>query len=70
MRKNGGGLTQVTFDGLSSNADWSPTGDFLVFTSGRSGGVFEIYRMRPDGSDQVAVTALGLTSFAPTWGKP
>jgi WD40 repeat protein len=47
-------LTQP--DSLNYNPAWSPTGDWIAFTSER-GGPANLFRMRPDGSDVERLTA-------------
>ena len=37
---------------------WSPTGDLIAFASDRDGPTFEIYTIRPDGSELRRITTL------------
>jgi Tol biopolymer transport system component len=54
------------------DADWSPDGAQIVFSSypirpGFAGGTPEVYSVRPDGSDFQQLTTLGVGSGAPSW---
>lgn len=44
---------------------WSPTGDFIVFSSQRKGNSFQIFRMKPDGSDITQLTDNGFHNYTP-----
>jgi TolB protein len=48
------------------NADWSPTGHRLAFTTDRDGNV-EVYTMRADGSQQINRTQNPAFDFDPDW---
>jgi Tol biopolymer transport system component len=45
---------------------WSPNGKQIAFNSRRDG-VFQIYVMNADGSDQTRLTTDGTADFIPTW---
>ena len=48
--------------------DWSPDGSRIAFHSDlEEGGVFEIYSMRPDGTDLNRLTDLGEMNWDPSW---
>jgi Tol biopolymer transport system component len=54
------------------DADWSPDGSRIVFSSypiraGFAGGTAEVYSVRPDGTDLQQLTHLGVGSGAPSW---
>src|SRR5690606_964981 len=46
--------------------DWSPDGEFIVFTSERAGNS-EIYRIRPDGSELTRLTFTPGDEYHPLW---
>lgn len=52
LRRAGGELGKLT-DNQADDAHpaWSPNGERIIFTSNRGGDYFQIYTMRPDGSD-------------------
>jgi Tol biopolymer transport system component len=65
IHANGQGLVNLT-NGIGANGgpNWSPDGQFIVFTSTRGGvdsatGIGGIYRMRPDGSDVTRIAPGG-----------
>jgi Tol biopolymer transport system component len=45
---------------------WSPDGEWIVFSSDRTGG-FDLYIMRPDGSDLKRITTDPAKDSDPTW---
>src|ERR1051325_7023312 len=49
MQPDGSALPQLTFDDWSDQADWSPDGAKIVFTSNRTGH-YQIWVMNGDGS--------------------
>ena len=50
--------------------DWSPDGSRIAFHSDlEEGGVFEIYSMRPDGTDLNRLTDLGEMNWDPSWSS-
>ncbi len=61
-----GTLSRATFDGDGHDATWSPDGQFLTYTSFRSG-TFGIYRVRPGGGSPaeslLATPSLGYTGY-------
>jgi hypothetical protein len=63
---DGSGLTQLTSDGQSSDAAWSPDGSKLVFISTRDGNV-ELYVMNADGTNQTRVTNTPTAELRPDW---
>jgi Tol biopolymer transport system component len=64
MSADGGGQAQLTYaDGDDEQPSWSPDAQSILFSSQRDGGLGikggglgRIYRMSPDGSDQVPLT--------------
>lgn len=59
MNSDGSGKTQITFNAVADwQAQWSPNGDLIVFES-LSGSNWEIFTMRPDGSERTQLTNLG-----------
>jgi TolB protein len=61
-------LTAIT--GTDDDPSWSPDGDFIVFESGQSGN-FDIWIMRPDGSELRQITSDGARDWSADWGvKP
>ena len=63
---DGTGLRQLTSDsGVDRMPHWSPDGQWLLFFSNRgSDGVYELWKIRPDGSDLQQVTYAGQASYA------
>ena len=57
-------LRCVPWDGTTYS--WSPAGDRIAFTSGRSGNA-ELYLMRPDGTEQVRLTQTVANEAWPAW---
>jgi len=51
---------------LNSDADWSPTGEHIVFVSDREGNQ-EIYVMTAEGHDVTRLTEHPGNDFAPVW---
>jgi len=51
VKVNGGKPIQLTQTGLNRLPRWSPDGTLIIFASNRNGGDYEIYTMRPDGSN-------------------
>jgi Tol biopolymer transport system component len=64
---DGGGVMQLTFNGAEDSwPRWSPNGEWIAFHSNVDGN-FEIYIVRPDGTDLTRVTDYtGLDQF-PEW---
>ena len=61
-------LTALT--GTEDDPSWSPDGDFLVFESGQAGN-FDIWIVRPDGSELRQITTDGGRDWSADWGvKP
>lgn len=54
-------------EALDTNPHWSPSGDWIVFASNRSG-PFDLYVVRPDGSDLRRITNSGSLSVG--YGRP
>jgi Tol biopolymer transport system component len=53
---------------LEGGTAWSPDGSRIAFHSDLDeSGVFEIYSMKPNGTDQLKLTDLGGTSWDPSW---
>ena len=63
--RDGSGLTKLPVPETDEVDDWSPDGKWIVTTSGRDatsdvGGVgYQLYRMRPDGTEQLRLTKEG-----------
>ncbi len=53
--------------GVDEDPAWSPDGQYIVFQSNRDRN-FEIYRMRPDGTEQTRLTNDGGGDYWPSWG--
>jgi TolB protein len=68
LMTDGSAVMQLTFDGaMNSWPRWSPTGEWIVFHSNRDSGDFEIYLIRPDGTELTRVTSrVGIDQF-PGW---
>jgi len=61
-----GKKTRVTFSGnYNTSPAWSPKGDYIAY-AGREGGEFNIFTIRPDGSDNRALTHGGRNE-SPRW---
>lgn len=79
MTVDGDDLTQVTDDASAhGSVDWSPDGKWLVFSSNAGAGrfpngsaetTFNLFAIRPDGSDLVQLTDGPRKSTEPTWGS-
>ncbi len=77
MRADGSGQTRLTTDGaFDADPDWGPaapsppptTGERIVFTSTRDGSrSYDIYVMRPDGSEQTRLTDDPAEDLDPRW---
>lgn len=67
-RWDGSGLRQLTHDTFKDRGPaWSPDGERIAFYSDRSGN-YEIWTIRPDGSDLRQVTRIGgSTADTPVW---
>jgi Tol biopolymer transport system component len=52
------------------NATWARDGNSLAFLSDRSGGAFDIYTVRPDGTGLTQVTKDSTEEFGPALGPP
>jgi Tol biopolymer transport system component len=74
VNADGTGLHELALpDGTPwGDADWSPDGSRIVFSSypirgGWASGTPEVYSVRPDGTDLKQLTSLGVGSGAPSW---
>jgi Tol biopolymer transport system component len=69
INSDGTGLTQLTFDGLSSAGRWSPDGSRIVFAQTSTlSGVNVIISMRADGEGKkTALTSIFWDSYAPAY---
>jgi Tol biopolymer transport system component len=52
----------------SINATWATDGSRLAFLSDRSGGAFDLYTVRPDGSGLTQITKDSAEEFSPQLG--
>lgn len=67
MDADGENIVRVTEDEADDFAPaWSPDGDWIVFASDREKG-YEIYVVRPDGSQQTRLTFDGAGNSNPRW---
>ena len=53
---SGGKVTPLTTTGMEDSPEYAPDGKYIYFLSGRGGSV-QIWRMKPDGSEQEQMTA-------------
>lgn len=74
MRSDGGAMRQITFHpAVDFRPAWSPDGEWLAFASSRADTIsmrtynYDIYVMRPDGSDVRRVTRHPLLALRPSW---
>lgn len=58
---------QLTESRSDSQPRWSPDGNYLVFTSRRAGGNFQVFRMTADGEDEVNLSNNTFTELGPAW---
>ena len=67
VRSDGSGLRQITSGTAFTDRvpRWSPDGRWIAFFSNRTGG-YELWKIRPDGSDLSQLTAVPDASF-PVW---
>ena len=57
---------RVTFEGkYNSNPEWSPNGEWIVY-EGLHKGTFQVWKVRPDGSDATMLTTEGNNEM-PSW---
>ena len=67
MDANGENQTRITTNtAIDANADWSPQGSQITFTSFRDGH-YEIYTMNADGSNQDRLTYSNVHAIQPAW---
>lgn len=68
VKVDGSDLTVVKSDPDTYHVEpvWSPTGDWIVYRSIREGN-HEIYKIRPDGSDDTNLTNSPATDIEPDW---
>ncbi len=68
MNANGSGKTILTDSSLANDDEpaWSPDGTMIAFASTRGG--FEIFAMKPDGSEQHGLTSAPYIDESPDWG--
>jgi Tol biopolymer transport system component len=68
MNSDGSGIRQLTVTSATATNTWprwSPNGEWIAFQSNVTG-AFQIYAIRPDGSDIVQLTNSGVNQF-PAW---
>ena len=68
--KNDGTKLQRLTNNQTNDEDpaWSPDGNLIAFTSDRSGSK-NVYVMKPDGTNQIAITHALSNLYSPTWIK-
>ena len=67
VHTDGSGMRHLTHDEYRDRfAHWSPKGDLIAFFSNR-GGKYEVYTIRPDGSDLRKRAYCDFELLAPTW---
>ncbi|WP_433887645.1 hypothetical protein [Streptomyces sp. CA-111067] len=59
--------TRVLTDSEDNLPDWSPDGRRIVFTRRTSGANFDIYTIRPDGTDERCLTTSGANDAHAVW---
>ena len=57
---------KLTSSGWNNQPDWSAEKDEIVFVSNR-GGYYDLWKMNPDGSDEVQLTVGPLHEYLPRW---
>jgi TolB protein len=62
-----GALQRISMPGQQLWPSWSPEGDVIAFSSNHETEDFEIYTMRPDGTEVVRRTDSALNDLRPTW---
>jgi Tol biopolymer transport system component len=62
-----GALQTISMPGQQLWPSWSPEGDLIAFSSNHETEDFEIYTMRPDGSEVVRRTDSALNDLRPAW---
>jgi Tol biopolymer transport system component len=62
-----GTLQTISMPGQQLWPSWSPEGDLIAFSSNHETDDFEIYTMRPDGTEVVRRTDSPLNDLRPTW---
>jgi Tol biopolymer transport system component len=68
IRSDGTGLRQLTGDTAQDRIPrWSPDGSWIACFSNRRSGKYQVWKIRPDGSDLQQVTDGGVTYF--TWSS-
>ena len=69
INRDGSGLTKLPIPETDEIDDWSPDGKWFVTVSNRdathgvSGIGYQLYRMRPDGTEQLRLTKEGRNCF-------
>ena len=64
-----GVTSQIPLQGAAAQPDWSPHGHRIAYWSIRGGGQRDIWTVRPDGSDPVAVTDDAAVDWNPVWSS-
>lgn len=63
-REGGNEIRLTTAEGLDDGSEYTPDGSYIYFNSVRTG-TMQIWRMKPDGSDQEQVTHDPLNNWFP-----
>ena len=66
VSRDGSRQTPLTSSGWNNQPDWSAEKDEVVLVSNR-GGYYDLWKMKPDGSDEVQLTVGLLHEYSPRW---
>ncbi len=68
MKSEGGGVQQLTKDGVNASPSWSPKGDKIVFERSEKSGASDLYIIHADGSGLQNITNTpGVSERDPDW---
>ena len=62
-----GAVARLPLDGVQAAPAWSPDGALIAFQSNHEDGRFQIYTMRPNGSDVTRRANNGVDDQYPRW---